>query len=495
MKRILRSRLSIVALSLVLALSAACSDTAKDDAPSSSDANAAVDAGTTADSGVSEDSGAAIEDAASADTNAPTKLNLKSVTPGQGKATGNEPVILSGTGFTAEAQVLFDGTPLDNEAVFVVNSEEIQIQTPPHTPGLADISVVIPNEDPNKPPYTSKLEDAFLFYNDVIISKVSPAEGSVTGGAPVTISGSGFSGNTKVLIGGKPAIGVQVVDDSEVLAVTPPGSFGFQPVHVVNERGTGTLKNGFFYYTQPKVQTVAPAAGPTAGGTEVTVIGSGFTDKLQVWLGGNQASVLEVQGTTKARISAPPGKAGAVAVKVKTKYGTNALPNGYVYTDDKGTAATKILAIAPPKGPLAGGQTVTIVANGLVSKGDTTVLFGGKLAKITSVAPGAHTVVVKAPAGSKEGKTDVTVVTSKGSDTAKEGYAYDQSVEIHSISPAFGPPAGNTKITIKGSGFSKGKPLVRIGALPASTVVVVSDSEIQAITPPGSPGCPPDNGA
>ncbi len=492
MNRNLWPRLGSLTLCVLLAIAPACSDTSTDGPASPADAGGSTDTGVSAaDSGTgedAEDSGAAAGDIAVADAAVSAKLSLLTVTPSQGKATGNEPLILTGTGFTAEAQVLFDGTPLDAEAVFVVDATEIQVQTPPHTPGLSDITVLVPNEDPSKPAYSSALDDAFLFYNDVIISKVSPAEGSVTGGSPVTISGSGFAGNTKVLIGGKPAIGVQVVDDSEVLVVTPPGVFGFQPVHVVNDRGTGTLKNGFFYHSQPKVQTVAPAAGPTSGGTEISVLGAGFTDKTQVWLGDNQASVLEVQGTSKLRISAPPGQSGAVAVTVKTKYGTHSLPNGYVYTDDKGTAATKILAIAPPKGPLAGGQTVTIVANGLVSKDDTTVLFGGKLANIASVTPGAHTVVVEAPKGAKEGAIDVTVVTSKGTHTATDGYTYDLSVEVHSIAPAFGPPAGNTKIVIKGAGFSKGKPLVRIGALQAATVVVVSDSEIQAITPPGSPG-------
>ncbi|MCO4759951.1 MAG: IPT/TIG domain-containing protein [Myxococcales bacterium] len=473
----------ILALSWSLVLAPACSDTTAPGPESTTQDTGPTDAAIAADTA---DAGSAPD--STADVPAVSKLALVSATPSQGKATGNEPVILTGTGFSAECQVLFDGTPLDSEAVFFVSSTEMQVQTPPHTPGLSDISVVKPNDDPSKPAFTSKLADAFLFYNDVVISKVSPSAGTVTGGTPVTISGSGFAADTKVLIGGKPAIGVSVVDDSEVLVVTPPGSFGYQPVHVVNKLGTGVLKKGFFYFTQPTIQTVAPAAGPTSGGTEVTVLGAGFTDKIQVWVGDNQASVLEVQGTTKLRINAPPGQQGAVPVKVKTKYGSSTLPNGFVYTDDKGTAATKILAIAPPKGPLAGGQTVTIVANGLVSKGDTTVLFGGKLAKISSVTPGAHTVVVKAPKGAKEGGTDVTVMTSMGSHTLKKGYTYDQSVEVHSVAPAFGPPAGNTKITIKGAGFSKGKPLVRIGALPASTVVVVSDSELQAVTPPGSPG-------
>ena len=474
-------------LPLLIVMMAACAGPTTDDG----DPNASTDAGIAeADVSTVDASTGPAEDVESTDSKAPAEQSLKllTLTPTQGKATGNEPVILTGEGFANNAQVLFDGTPLEPNAVFVVDDTEIQIQTPPHAPGLAGVTVINPSDDPSVPAPVSTLKDAFLFYNDVIISGVSPAEGTVTGGTPVTISGTGFSGDTKVLIGGKPAIGVQVIDDSEVLAVTPPGVFGKQPVHVVNERGVGTLKNGFFYFRQPNIKTLSPAAGPTAGGTELTITGGGFTSKVKVWLGGNQASLLEVMGSHTLRVNAPPGDAGAVDVKIQTAYGLALLPAGYVYTDDKGTAATKILSVAPAIGPVAGGQTVALVAHGLSSKDDTTVLVGGKLAKIVSVSPGAHTVVIKVPKGAKAGKVDVQLMTSKGSDVAKEAYTYTQSVQIQSISPSFGPPAGNTKVVIKGSGFSNGKPLVRIGALPAATVVVVSDSEIQAVTPPGSSG-------
>lgn len=427
-------------------------------------------------------------DPSAGDTTAPAAgLKLVSIDPTQGKSSGGESATLRGTGFEPTSMVWFNGTPLDEDAVIVVDETEIQIVIPPHDPGLVTVEVRIPQEAP-KPDLVSQLENAFLYYNDVLIAKVEPADGPVGGGTPITITGTGFLGKTTVLVGGKPAIGVQVVADDEVIAVTPPGIFGSQPVHVINERGTSVLKKGFFYTAAPHVATVQPAAGPTLGGTDATVLGTGFTPDIEIFVGSGQASVLEVVSANELRISTPPGAPGAADVKAVTTFGTSTLPGAFVYTDDQGQASTKILSIAPPSGPVAGGQTVTIVATGLVSKDDTTVLFGDKLAKLVSIDPSAHTAVIITPKGSKSGPVDVKLLTSKGSDEATAGYDYSQTLQMVSISPAFGPPEGNTKVVIKGSGFAMGAPVVKIGALPAATVVVVSDSEIQAVTPAGSPG-------
>ncbi len=420
---------------------------------------------------------------------APQPLALKEVDPSSGKAAGNQPVVIYGTGFEAGCEVLFDGTPLDPEAVFFVDSTELQVQTPPHAPGLASITVINPPPAPGQPSPSATLADAYLFYNDVVITTIDPATGPIYGGTPITISGTGFEPGTKVLVGGKPALGVTIVADDEVLAVTPPGVFGSAPVHVVNSRGVALRKDGFFYTAAPTVLRVQPAAGPSLGGNEVWVEGTGFVDGMEVRFGAAIAAVLEIEKGMRARVLVPSGAVGAVDVRVTTQFGTFTLAKGYAYTDDQGDGATAILTIAPAAGPLGGGQLVTLAATGLIGKNDTTVLFGGQLAKIQSIDPVTHTLTVKTPKSQAAGKVDVTLLTSKGTATAKDGYDYLDQLTVDSVAPAFGPPAGNTKIVLKGSGFDTDpKPVVRVGALPASTVVVVSDAELQAVTPPGAPG-------
>jgi hypothetical protein len=58
---------------------------------------------------------------------------------------------------------------------------------------------------------------------------------------------------------------------------------------------------------------------------------------------------------------------------------------------------------------------------------------------------------------------------------------------VSAISPSSGPAAGGTPVTIRGSNFT-GATAVRFGSVAAGGVVVVSDSEIRALSPPGQAG-------
>ena len=414
---------------------------------------------------------------------------ITSINPAQGKASGGEWVVVNGHGFVDGVQVIFGSAPLDPAGLFVIDESQIQLQTPPHETGLIDVTVVLPGDQASGiPTQSATLAKGFLYYNDVIVTKVDPPQGPTAGGTAISIHGTGFTGDCQVLVGGKQALNVQVVSDDTVTAITPPGAFGAVPVHVMNNKGTGLLKKGFFYTAAPTVTSVSPASGPTAGGTHATVYGTGLSADVDIQIGSGKATVLSVKGSTAAEITTPPGAAGKADVIATTSFGSGTLPGGYVFSDDNGQAATKILSIAPPAGPLAGGNSVAIIATGLLAKSDTTILFGQKLAEIVSVDPIAHTALVKAPTGASVGAVDVTLMTSKGSDKASAGYSYSDALTVSGITPSAGPSEGGTKIVISGSGFAKGNVNVKIGALAASAVAVVSDSEIQAIAPPGQPG-------
>lgn len=473
----------LLGLSLVLS---ACSGGGSGGSTTSASHDASADVSTAVDTQVGSDA-QVTPDAATATDSGPVqgaKLKLVSISPAQGKASGGESVTLTGTGFTETTQVLFGGTPLDAGNVFVLDSTTLQVKTPPHDTGLVDVAVV----EPGDTPVSSTLAAGFLFFNDIVVSKVEPAEGPTTGGTAITLHGTGFAGKTSVLIGGKPAIGVQILGDDQIIAITPPGAFGAATVHVVNERGAGLQKKGFFYTMAPSLESVSPASGPTGGGTQAIVHGHGFTKDSQVGIGGGVAAVVEVSSESTLKIVTPAGSAGPADVKVTTKYGQGNLAGGFVYSDDKGQAATKILSIAPAQGSLGGGTTVALIATGLVAVSDTTVLFGNKSATIVSVSPVDHTALVVVPKASAAGAVDVTLQTSKGTDKAIAGYKYADTLSLTSLTPPVGPSQGGTAITLHGSGFSKGKALVQIGALPATDVTIVSDSELTAVTPPGTPG-------
>jgi hypothetical protein len=83
------------------------------------------------------------------------------------------------------------------------------------------------------------------------IVAVSPNQGSTNGGTAVTLSGTNFTGTTKVTFGTTAASNVVIVSPTQMTALTPTGPAGAVAVAVTNAAGTGTLSNGFTYTSEP----------------------------------------------------------------------------------------------------------------------------------------------------------------------------------------------------------------------------------------------------
>ena len=86
--------------------------------------------------------------------------------------------------------------------------------------------------------------------------------------------------------------------------------------------GTDTLVGGYSYNSAPSVASVAPSDGPIAGGTSVTITGTGFTTTpdTTVTCGGTSAANMVVVNATMITCDTPAHASGAVDVVV-TEYG------------------------------------------------------------------------------------------------------------------------------------------------------------------------------
>ncbi len=473
-----------LACALVLA---ACSDADSgatgskgDDVAVGDDATSGDDAAATPEAG--GDAGAEDSGPVKVDVPVVTTLTLTSVQPDTGRATGLEQVELVGTGFNDNVQVYF-GESLAQD-IFVLDDRRIAALTPPRVPGLVDVRVTDPVAETS-----AVLDDAYLYFNPVMVAAVDPPSGSLLGGEPITVTGTGFVPGTVVIIGTRAALSVEVLDDGTLLAVTPEGTTaGPADVHVSNGLGIGTLEEGYTYTTAPVVTGVAPPVGLLAGGTKVEVTGVGFSEPLAVSFGGRPLEDVEVIGTERIVGRTPSADAaGTVDVLVSTTVGSAFAEDAFTYVGDLAPGEqVQILAVTPATGPAGGGNQVTVVAKGLTGEGATTVTFGGAAAQVLSVDPQAHAVVVEVPPGAV-GPVDVTLANANGQDTRVAGYRYQAFVKVYEVTPSFGPVAGGTAVTLKGVGFEPGAQ-VRIGALPAASVQVVDDQTITAVTAAGSPG-------
>ncbi|MGZ4217191.1 MAG: IPT/TIG domain-containing protein [Solirubrobacteraceae bacterium] len=228
----------------------------------------------------------------------------------------------------------------------------------------------------------------------------------------------------------------------------------------------------------PAVTGISPASGPAASGTTVTITGTDFDNASDVEVGNTPATSFTVDSPTQITAIAPPGN-GTVDITVTTPGGTSATSDADQYTY---IPAPSVTGIDPASGPTVGGTAVTITGTYLSNASD--VEFGNTPA--TSFNPdGPDQITATAPAGT--GTVDITVTTPSGTSSTSDAdqYTYIPAPSITGVSPASGPEAGGTTVTITGTDLT-GTTDVEFGSTPATDVSVGGPTQITATAPPGT---------
>jgi lysophospholipase L1-like esterase len=219
-----------------------------------------------------------------------------------------------------------------------------------------------------------------------LITKVDPTTGLVTGGTPFVIEGTNFRHGSSVTFGGAPAAGVQVLTSTVITGITPAHAPGAVDV-VVNAGTTTTSLAAAFTYVAPPptpvITSVTPGSGPTTGGTQVVIAGTGFTVTVDepgggtalvtlvtdVAIGGASVPfVLETAASLK--VTTPAHASGPVAVSVTTPYGTATLAEGFTYFKRSATDNTLAFGDSITYGI---SSTLLVDGNGTYQKVTTTV--------------------------------------------------------------------------------------------------------------------------
>jgi plastocyanin len=213
------------------------------------------------------------------------------------------------------------------------------------------------------------------------VTSIAPNSGGTSGGTVVTISGTGFAAGASVSFGGTAASAVTVNGASTITATAPARGAGSVDLVVSNPDGqSGRLTNGFSYVgsapppppppaaVAPTLTGVSPGSATTAGGTAVTITGTGFAAGATVSFGSAAASSVSVASATSITATTPAGAAGAVEVTVRNADGlTGRLASGFTYT-----------APAPPPPPPPSSVVITITPAG-VSPSDITIAPGTRV--------------------------------------------------------------------------------------------------------------------
>ncbi len=237
-------------------------------------------------------------------------------------------------------------------------------------------------------------------------------------------------------------------------------ALGAPSARVGNNSGQGAA---YIFVEPPAVKGVACSGGPAAGGTPVTITGTGFTGATAVNFGTTKATHFTIVSSTEITAKSPAGT-GVVDVSVTTPKGTSAVNR----PADEFSYAPVVTKISPSQGSATGGTTVTITGTNLLHA--ETVDFGTVAGKITKDT--ATQIVVKSPEGT--GTVNVTV-TAAGGTSASYQFTY-----VAAPAGAFAQTA-NAKMSSLSSAVISASPAAAPSLGGASTNGVAVDAALRTL--------------
>ena len=227
----------------------------------------------------------------------------------------------------------------------------------------------------------------------------------------------------------------------------------------------------------PSVTAVNPNAGAPAGGATVTITGADLEGATAVHFGTASAQSFEVTSPSTISAIAPAGSLGTVNVTVTTAAGTSPPVSADHFSY---VPAPSVSALSAKNGPGSGGTSVTITGSEFTSA--TAVDFGSTPAQTFVINSSTSITAVSPPGG---GTVNVTVIGPGGTSATSKHTQFGYIPAVADISPANGPLAGASEVTITGSGFALGaaQTTFKLGKKAATSVQCSSSTSCTAITP------------
>jgi hypothetical protein len=413
----------------------------------------------------------------------PVLPSVTAITPASGPEMGGTSVHLTGTHFTGATAVSFGGVAAPT---FSVNTDSLITATAPtQAPGTVDVTVTTPAG-------TSATSSADLYtYQGMppTISALTPSSALPWGGTTVVISGANFINVGGVAFGGTDATSFHVDSPTQITAVCPAHDPGLVFITVSNLYGNSNPSNSseFLYLTPPVpvVTGVAPSYGPIAGGSSVTITGTGFTGAGGVSFGTLAASSYTVLSDTQIKAITPTEGAGIVDVRVTNISGTSPTSSADQYMFVPPQPA--VTAVSPNTDTTAGGTPITI--HGMNFTNATGVFFGTAPATVYFV-PADDTLIAFDPVAAA-GTVHISVRNSFGTSslTSADQFTYQATTStptVTGLNPNHGFSDGGTQVTVTGTNLS-GTSQCWFGNVMAPCTVT-SSTTLTATAPPGFGG-------
>jgi hypothetical protein len=250
---------------------------------------------------------------------------VTSVSPNGGHTTGGNTVTITGSNFVPGATVTFATTA--STSVTYVSGTQLRAKAPAHAAGTVNVRVATGGG------ISATSNGSLYAYGAPTVSSVSPNNGGTAGGNTVTINGTGFVPGATVKFGATASTAVTFVSSTQLKAKAPAHAAGTVNITVSTGGGASAASHASLYaYGAPAVTSVSPHSGPHAGGTIVTINGTGFVPGTTVKFGTTASTAVTFVSATQLKAKAPAHAAGTVHIRVTTGPTTSAATAADEYT-------------------------------------------------------------------------------------------------------------------------------------------------------------------
>ena len=330
---------------------------------------------------------------------------ITSLSPSSGMNNVTTTVTVTGTNLSNVTRVTLGGTAL---SYTMKDSTTLLVFVKARAAGSASLVITTSGGTSNSVTFTA------VAPSKPVISALSPALGLFNASTTVTISGSGFTGATRVSLGGA-ATTFTRVSDTRITFIAKPHAAGALPVVVVGPGGTSAAKTFTYKNTLvPYLGSLSPNTGSTTSNTATVLTGRYLTGASLVTADGKRVSFKRISDT-QINLTLVRRAAGTVTIKVKTSGGTS---NGLTFRY-QAPPAPVVTSLSPSSG--TAGQTATITVRGNYLNGITRATVGGSGASFRLVSATQLTLIVPAK---PRGTYDVVLTNSIGRNVVTAGARY-----------------------------------------------------------------------
>jgi hypothetical protein len=412
-------------------------------------------------------------------------VQVSSIWPSVGSATGGIPVTVLGSGFSAAAQLL-DALQcrfnLTSTQARHLSESQLVCDSPMSSPGLMALEVSTNGQD---------FSSSGVLYESVTVAieELAPWLGPTQGGTHVVISGPGLARLPSLHCQFAPVsffdavamlpwleVAASTFDSRQVTCRSPSGiSTGWSRVELVQLGKLLQSTGSFYVHASILISQIIPSVGPVGGGTRVVVFGSGFVtvttlrcrfhtiDQITI---GRALPSADMSNATRIECSAPPSSgAGSRALEVSM--------NGQQFSDSGITftyyGLTAVSYVSPTRGAAEGGTPLTVFGNGFSRPAD------GQSVQVrfnTSIVQGSYVSEdsIRCFTTSLPSGPYIVEVSNNGVDyTSSNVHFLVVTITLRHVTPWLGPVSGGTIVTLAGSNLDTEHLRCRIDGLESLT--------------------------